>query len=166
MKWNILSPLAIFIFSCSLTPENESPGEGGGSLEQRSIFEGVWMWQKTQIEGLSGTYILDSISEGYSMKYHFTDQLVEIYKNNKFIHSYTFDYTPVIYNSDGSVTFGELIFSTEDREEPELHLFWNIEQIDENSFLYIRNFQPWIDQYDYLYTQYFQKIETTMPFAN
>lgn len=66
----------MFLISCNEPFENSTrekqDGENNTRLDRpQTIFEGEWLWVKTEGESTAGPYISDSTSTGYSLRYSF-----------------------------------------------------------------------------------------------
>lgn len=76
----------IFLVACSepqgiITKEDTENNNGNPRLDRpQTIFEGEWLWIKTEGEGIAGPYTSDSTSTGYSLRYNFDWNTVVAYK--------------------------------------------------------------------------------------
>ncbi len=80
----------MFLISCnepfeSSTKENQEEENNPHLDRPQTIFEGEWLWVKTEGEGMAGPYVSDSTNTGYSQRYSFDWNTVVI--NKKFLLS-------------------------------------------------------------------------------
>lgn len=85
--FNIALVGLLFMISCSEPPESISrdneENESNPRLDRpQTIFEGEWLWIKTDGEGIEGPYTSDSTSAGYSFRYSFDWNTVVAMKDN------------------------------------------------------------------------------------
>jgi len=128
---------------------NSTKDYNGSGLRPINMFEGAWLWIKTEGSGIAGPYISDPSTEGYSMIYDFHDftNLV-VYKNNikKSSFSYAYIYSDTLQNK---------LLTLTDSLGSETRYLWNI--ITENSEDTLTFTNP-LECCDNNFTMYFRRI--------
>lgn len=156
MKPSIISLLSLAILiGCSVPPGVNSEEELAQEKLNRpqTVFEGVWLWMKTEGEGIAGPYMKDSVSEGHSIRYDFYDMTnLQVYFN---------DEKQLVYNYSFTIGDGEQnnTLTLENKQAGSAlaeHYFWEIEELGEDTYLYLKNTEPCCDN---TFTQYYKLIK-------
>jgi hypothetical protein len=161
MKTKILISGLILAFACSIPPgvTEQEGNEGQSKLDRpQTVFEGVWLWLKTEGEGIAGPYERDSVSEGHSIRYDFVDMnKMQVYFNAD--KQVVYDYTYTM--SDGMDKPGVLILENKQAGSPmPERYYWEIEVVGDDTYLYLSNTEPCCDN---VFTQYFKLMKRHEP---
>jgi len=151
MKASKFVCLLIATLSCSL-PNDEL------SKAPQTVFEGVWLWLKTEGIGFAGPYVKDSISEGHSIRYDFINGSdLQVYFDKKKQLLYKYSFTLPEEDQNGNPKLGELTLENlvSGRPSPERY-YWEIEKEGNQVFLYLTNFEPCCDN---SFKEYYVLIE-------
>jgi len=129
--------------------QNQDNNYIGPGLRPINIFEGTWLWTKTEGSGIAGPYLQDPSSEGYNLVYYFYNfSSLHVFKNNITESSYSYSFIL-------SDSLNGNILTLTDSAGVKTNYLWNISSSNTDDILTLTN----LDEYrDNSFTIYFKRI--------
>jgi hypothetical protein len=159
--FNLAMLSLMFLICCNEPFEISTREKQGGENNTRfdrpqTIFEGEWLWVKTEGEGIAGPYISDSTSTGYSLRCSFdwntvimskrfllSQSILDLIERTEYDYSYTIsdDSTSQVLNLSDRTGYSEKFLWTITTEEKDgrplvMMTLRSIEPCCDNSFIH------------------------------